>query len=304
MNLNAIIQAVSGFVFGNRRTLLIVFGVLTVIFVASASRLTVDAGFNKMVPLKHPYMKVYRDYEKVFGSANRVAVAIVQKEGDIFDKEYLAKLKDLTDDLFLLNGVDRPSVKSLFTPNTRFIEVIEEGFAGGNVIPATFQGTDEDLKQVRSNVQKSSEIGRTVATDFTGALVTAGLLEIDPQTGKRLNYFEVAAKLEQIRAKYQSDRHSVHIIGFAKAVGDIRDGARGVLTFFGVAFVITAKPSTLVSSASVPGMNRRAKERLAAVRLSVPETTSRSHVLVICTACETPIEKMRKGTRMESGSMP
>jgi len=240
MNLDALIQAVSNFVFGRRRVLLIVFGLLTLLFAASASRLTVDAGFSKMVPLKHPYMQVYRDYEKVFGGANRVALALVQKDGDIFNKEYMGKLKALTDDVFLLNGVDRPSVKSLFTPNTRFIEVIEEGFSGGNVIPATFQGTDADLKQVRTNVQKSNEIGRTVATDFTGALVVAGLLEIDPQTGKRLNYFEVSAKLEELRAKYEGPGHSVHIIGFAKAVGDIRDGARGVLIFFGVAFVITA----------------------------------------------------------------
>ena len=238
--LDRLIQAVSNLVFGNRKALLVVFAILTVLFAASASRLTVDAGFNKMVPLEHPYMKVYRDYEKVFGGANRIAVAIVQKDGDIFNKEYMAKLKALTDDVFLLNGVDRPSVKSLFTPNTRFIEVIEEGFSGGNVIPATFQGTDQDLQQVRANVQKSSEIGRTVATDFTGALVTAGLLEIDPQTNRRLNYFEVSAKLDELRAKYEGPRHSVHVIGFAKAVGDIRDGARGVLAFFGVAFVITA----------------------------------------------------------------
>ncbi|MCW5591594.1 MAG: MMPL family transporter [Burkholderiales bacterium] len=238
--LDKLIQAVSNFVFGNRKVLLVVFGAATLLFAASASRLTVDAGFNKMVPLEHPYMKVYRDYEKVFGGANRVAVAIVQTDGDIFNKEYMAKLKALTDDVFLLNGVDRPSVKSLFTPNTRFIEVIEEGFSGGNVIPATFQGTDADLKQVRANVQKSSEIGRTVATDFTGALVVAGLLEIDPQTGKRLNYFEVSSRLEELRQKYEGPRHTVHIIGFAKAVGDIRDGARGVLAFFGVAFVITA----------------------------------------------------------------
>jgi predicted RND superfamily exporter protein len=238
--LDRLIQAVSNFVFGNRKVLLAIFGVATVLFAASASRLTVDAGFNKMVPLKHPYMQVYRDYEKVFGGANRVAVAIVQKDGDIFNKEFMGKLKALTDDVFLLNGVDRPSVKSLFTPNTRFIEVIEEGFSGGNVIPATFQGSDADLKQVRSNVQKSSEIGRTVATDFTGALVVAGLLEIDPQTGKRLNYFEVSSRLEELRQKYEGPSHSVHIIGFAKAVGDIRDGARGVLAFFGVAFVITA----------------------------------------------------------------
>ncbi len=239
MSLNTLIQRVSAVVFGYRKAWLVVFGFLTLLFAASASRLTVDAGFSKMVPLSHPYMQVYREYEKVFGSANRVAIALVQRDGDIYNKEYMGKLKGLTDDVFLLNGVDRPSVKSLFTPNTRFIEVIEEGFAGGNVIPATFQGTDEDLKTVRANVNKSNEVGRTVATDFSGALVSAGLLEIDPQTGQRLNYFEFAARLEELRAKYSSDRHSVHIIGFAKAIGDIRDGARGVILFFGVAFIIT-----------------------------------------------------------------
>ena len=230
MSLKGFIQAISTVVFGHRKAWLVVFGILTALFAASASRLVVDAGFNKMVPLSHPYMQVYREYEKVFGGANRVAIALVQKDGDIFNKEYMAKLKGLTDDVFLLNGVDRPSVKSLFTPNTRFIEVIEEGFAGGNVIPATFQGSDADLAAVRGNVNKSTEIGRTVATDFTGALVSAGLLEIDPQTGKRLNYFEVAGKLEELRAKYASDKQTVHIIGFAKAIGDIRDGARGVIT--------------------------------------------------------------------------
>jgi uncharacterized protein len=239
MNLDGLISRVSALVFGYRRVWLVLFAVMTVLFAASALRLVVDAGFNKMVPLRHEYMKVYRDYEKVFGGANRVAIAIVQAEGDIYNKEFMAKLKGLTDDVFLLNGVDRPTVKSLFTPNTRFIEVIEEGFAGGNVIPATFQGTDEDLRVVRANVNKSTEVGRSVATDFSGALVSAGLLEIDPQTGQRLNYFEVAGRLEELRAKYEGERHSVHIIGFAKAVGDIRDGARGVITFFGVAFAIT-----------------------------------------------------------------
>jgi predicted RND superfamily exporter protein len=215
MKLDTLIQAVSALVFNYRKAWLVVFALLTALFAVSASRLVVDAGFNKMVPLKHPYMQVYREYEKVFGGANRVAIALVQKDGDIYNKEYMAKLKRLTDDVFLLNGVDRPSVKSLFTPNTRFIEVIEEGFSGGNVIPATFQGTDADLATVRANVNKSTEVGRTVATDFSGALVSAGLLEIDPQTGKRLNYFDFAGKLEELRTKYTSDRHTVHIIGFA-----------------------------------------------------------------------------------------
>ncbi|MGZ5072334.1 MAG: efflux RND transporter permease subunit [Usitatibacter sp.] len=239
MSVQRLIEAVSHVIFDFRRVWLVVFAILTALFAVSASRLAVDAGFNKMVPLEHPYMKVYREYEKVFGGANRIAIALVRKDGDIFDKEYMLTLKALTDEVFLLHGVDRPTVKSLFTPNTRFIEVIEEGFSGGNVIPATFQGTDEDLKKVRENVNKSTEVGRTVATDFSGALVSAGLLEVDPQTAQKLDYFDVAARLEALRAKYSNDRHTVHIIGFAKAVGDIRDGARGVVLFFGIAFAIT-----------------------------------------------------------------
>ena len=240
MNLQKLILQFSALIFNHRKVWLIVFALMTLGFAFSANQLRVDAGFNKMVPLKHPYMKVYKEYETVFGGANRVAIALVQKQGDIYNQEFMVKLKSLTNDVFLLNGVDRPSVKSLFTPNTRFIEVVEEGFAGGNVVPATFQGSDEDLKTVRGNVQKSNEIGRTVASDFSGALVSAGLLEFDPSSGKKLNYFEVSRQLDELRAKYEGPNHTVHIIGFAKAVGDIASGARGVVMFFGIAFVITA----------------------------------------------------------------
>ncbi|MBL8513875.1 MAG: RND family transporter, partial [Betaproteobacteria bacterium] len=243
MNLQKLIQTVSNFVFGNRKTLLIVFSVITVLFAVSASQLKVDAGFNKMVPLTHPYMKEYKAYENVFGGANRIAIALTQKNGDIYNKEFMEKLKAMTNEILVLEGVDKPSVRSLFTPNTRFIEVVEEGFAGGNVVHATFQGTPEDLAQVKANVQKSNEVGRTVANDFSGALVAAGLLEFIPREGgklEKLNYFEFSKKLEEIRAKYEGPNHQVHIIGFAKAVGDIASGAKGVITFFGVAFVITA----------------------------------------------------------------
>lgn len=243
MNLQKLIQTVSNFVFGNRKTLLIVFSIITVIFAISASQLKVDAGFNKMVPLTHPYMKEYKAYENVFGGANRIAIALTQKNGDIYNKEFMEKLKAMTNEILVLEGVDKPSVRSLFTPNTRFIEVVEEGFAGGNVVHATFQGTPEDLAQVKANVQKSNEVGRTVANDFTGALVAAGLLEYIPREGgklDKLNYFEFSKKLEEIRAKYEGPNHSVHIIGFAKAVGDIASGAKGVITFFAIAFIITA----------------------------------------------------------------
>ncbi len=225
-----------------RRVLLAVFVLLTALLVWSATQLKVDAGFSKMVPLEHEYMRTFTEYQKTFGGANRVLVALRVKGagGDIYTPEFMRALKGATDDVFFIPGVDRATVTSLFTPNVRFIEVVEEGFAGGNVVPATFRGTPADLEIVRQNVLKSGNVGRLVANDFRGALIRAELLEVDPASGQRLNYRAVAKQLEAVRAKYQSDQIDVHIIGFAKAVGDITDGAIGVLAFFAIAFVITA----------------------------------------------------------------
>ena len=238
-NSKKIINAIAHPVFGYRRTLLVAFTLITLLLGYSATQLRVDAGFNKMIPLQHEYMQPFTYYQKVFGGANRVLVAVMQKQGDIYNPAFLNTLKQVTDEVFFIPGVDRPTVTSLFTPNTRFIEVVEDGFAGGNVIPAGYKGTPEQLETVRKNVLKSGVVGRLVSNDFRGALVRAELLELDPSSGKRLDYQAVAKQLEAIRIKYQRDGLDVHIIGFSKAVGDITDGARGVLLFFLLAFIIT-----------------------------------------------------------------
>lgn len=240
MKSNRMVSAIGNLLFTWRRSFLVLFIVITLGLIWSAMQLRVDAGFQKMIPLKHEYMQTFTEYQKTFGGANRVLVALRLQEGDIYTPEFLATLKTVTDEVFFLPGVDRASVTSLFTANVRFIEVVEDGFAGGNVIPADFSGTPEDLEKVRANVLKSGRVGRLVSNDFKGALVSAELLEVDPGTGARLDYAMVAQKLEEIRTRHQKDGLQVHIIGFAKAVGDITEGARAVLMFFAVAFVITA----------------------------------------------------------------
>lgn len=234
------IIALAQWLFSHRAGLLIFFAIVSVLLGASATQLRVDAGFNKTIPLQHPYMRVFTDYQKSFGGANRILVALRRKQGDIYQPDFFMALRGLTHDVFFIPGVDRATVTSLFTPNVRFVEIVEEGFVGGNVVPANFSGSAADLETVRRNVLKSGQVGRLVANDFSAAIVSAELLEYDPTSGAKLDYAEVAKKLEQLRGRYQTAQHDLHIIGFAKAVGDITDGARGVLVFFAIAFALTA----------------------------------------------------------------
>ena len=237
------LERVSTWIFRHRLTLVGFFVVVTVIMAVFASRLRVDASFNKSLPLDHPYIRTFTKYQSEFGGANRVLIALMAKNGDIFTPEFFAQLRKVTDETTFLPAVDRAQVQSLFTPNVRYIEVIEDGFAGGNVIPADFTPNAANFARVRENILKSGKLGQLVANDFSGAIVSAQLLEIDPATGRKIDYARVAAGLEAIRRQVERESNgaiTVHIIGFAKVIGDISDGARGVLVLFGVSIFITA----------------------------------------------------------------
>ncbi len=241
--MKATLDRFTTWVFGHRAILVFIFGALTIIMGWYAAHLRVDASYNKGLPLDHPYIRTFTKYQSEFGGANRVIVALMAQKGDIFTPEFFTLLKEATDEVFSLPGVDRAQIQSLFTPNVRYTEVVEDGFSGGNVIPSDFQPTPEGLSRVRLNVIKSGKIGQLVANDFTGAIVSAQLMEVDPTTGKKLDYLRVARELEAIRTRVERESAGnvrVHIIGFAKVMGAVGDGARGVLTLFGLSIVITA----------------------------------------------------------------
>ncbi|TJY56730.1 hypothetical protein E4T66_19410 [Sinimarinibacterium sp. CAU 1509] len=237
-----ILAVVEPVVYGKRVLMLVLLGLLTMVFAWFAAGTHVDAGFDKSIPLDHPYMQVLKQYEDDFGGANTVLVALIQKDKshDMYNEHFLSKLKQVTDEIFFLPGIDRSRVSSLFTPDVRYIEVVEGGFAGGNVIPAEYQPTDYYFNLVRGNVGKGGHVGRYTTKDQRGAMVFAELLEVDPITGKKLDYRDVAKQLEEkIRQKYQDDQIDIHILGFAKVIGDVTDAANEVVMYFFVALAMT-----------------------------------------------------------------
>lgn len=234
-----ILRVVEPIVYGRRHLTHAILIALTAFFLVQTFRLEPDAGWLKSVPLNHPYMQKFREYYRDFGGANTVLFALIQKEGDIYNPHFMDILQKATDDVFFTPGVDRARVMSLFTPNVNYVENVEGGLSGATVIPPDYQPTPEMLEKVRSNVAKAQVIGRLVTNDQRGAMIMAELLEIDPRTGEKLDYREVGNYLEQLRAKYEKDGITVHIIGFAKIVDDMTKASLEVAGFFGLTLIIT-----------------------------------------------------------------
>ncbi|HEX7775941.1 MAG TPA: MMPL family transporter [Parvibaculum sp.] len=238
------IKFLENVVFGARSVILMALAVVTVMALYFAFQLHMTAGFDKQLPIGHEYIKTFQQYrDQLFGS-NRIIVVLEPKSGSIWNKDFFKTYKNLTDDIFFLPGISRPTVTSLWTPNTRYVEITEEGISADDVISGKVTAdtmTPEALAKIESNVIRGGFVGRLVSDDFTAAMVSAELQDYDPSTGQKLDYFDLAAKLEkQIRDKYENDLYTVRIIGFAKSIGDIAAGAKGVLVFFVVAFLLTA----------------------------------------------------------------
>ncbi|HKY93262.1 MAG TPA: MMPL family transporter, partial [Nevskiaceae bacterium] len=296
-------------VFGNRPRTLIVLFLLTLFMGWQAAHLKLDTGFEKQLPLGHPYIQVFKQYQQEFGGANLVLFALVQKKGDIYDPQYMETLRALTKAVFFTRGMDRARVSSIFTPDVRYLETVEGGFQGGNVIPAEYAPTPEMIDKIRSNIAKAKITGRLVSNDETGAMVFSELLERNPINNEKLDYIKTAHAIEDVRQHFTNPKMyeykaksdldgfkagevvtrgyidprgllfrfkevdvavkagdgmsvvksfsgadlevteldnpeynpnvDLHIVGFAKVVGDIADATLEVVGFFGLTLLLT-----------------------------------------------------------------
>jgi predicted RND superfamily exporter protein len=227
----------------SRRGLFLTFLIILTGFLAyNASKVGLDSRSEKYIPLEHQYIQNHMRHANDLSSGlNNIKIVVANKSGDIFNAEYMEILRQINDEVFYIKGADRSKLKSMWTPNVRWTEVTEQGFQGGPVIPATYDGSEESIIQLRENILRSGQVGRLVSNDFTSTMIDVPLYEMDPDTGEPLNPKELAATLEEkIRDKFSNENTSIHIIGFPKKMADLMEGAFNVGLFFLGAIFITS----------------------------------------------------------------
>ena len=229
--------------FGHRGLVLGVLAVLTVVMGWLAVQLRMDAGFEKQMPLGHEYIETFKTYRDDLLGANRLTIVLRARSGKIWTQPGLTRLYELTQAVTFLPSVSRGSVQSLWTPNSFVNEITEEGFRADPIIPGTITPDKLDAATIETIARTTAlggYVGTLVARDQTSAMVTVELNEYDA-SGAHIDYVAYNRVLEdKIRAKFEDKDYEVQIIGFAKQIGDIADGASAVLAFCVVALLLTA----------------------------------------------------------------
>ena len=89
--------------FGHRTLILAVFSLVTVAMLLVSWRgLRIDASFTKQLPTQHEYMRTYLDPAVgEFRGANRVLIALVARDGNMFTPAFFEALRRATDDVLV-----------------------------------------------------------------------------------------------------------------------------------------------------------------------------------------------------------
>lgn len=228
-------------IFNNRFILMFVCLLLTIGLGYSALQLKVQASFEDMMPRSHEFVRNYvKHAESLKGLGNSVRIVVTNTRGDsIYDAAYLRTLRDINDRVFLVPGVDRSFMKSLWMPVVRWTEITADGYRGGSVMPDDFDGSQQAIDRLRANIERAGIVGSLVGNDLKSSMIFVPLLDKDAATGEPLDYKAFRAQIEALKA-YEKDGVRIHVIGFAQLIGDLMLGLNAVMTYFVYAAIIAA----------------------------------------------------------------
>ncbi|MBI2891763.1 MAG: MMPL family transporter [Nitrospirae bacterium] len=188
-------------------TLAIVF-LGTIFFLVQLSQVRVHTNFFELYPPRHPFIKVYREFRKLFGTANLLLVVMEKKDGTIYDTDFIRNVDEATRFLMDTRGVNPFQVISLTHPSLRGFRVRGYSVASAPIVES-LPRNEREVEEIRLNVERNEGVkGLVVSEDSRSTLLVVGLWE------EELDFHELGTRLDELVSRFSSEQVSIHVTGF------------------------------------------------------------------------------------------
>ena len=231
-----VIDAYLSFLLKYKRAVAIGIAIITLFFAYSLKDMRLNTDFFDFYPKQHPYIKIYNEFRRMFGSANVLQVMVrVKPEGkykDVYNPETLQKVDRITREIIQTKGVVPYQVLSIASPKMKSINTFRGSIQIREVFYPGVPQAQEDADRVKFAVYATKGIhGVYVAEDDTAALVSAGFWE------EKLDFNYLNQRLADIKAKEDDANHEIMITGFPYLFSSVMSYAPQVLRVFVLTFV-------------------------------------------------------------------
>src|SRR5260370_1559887 len=179
-------------IFNHRRLIMIISLLLVAILGFEASKLTIGVSFRDMMPQSSEFIHNYlENADSLRSLGNSVRIVVENKKGSIYSPQYLQTLRQINDRVYVIRGVDRAFVKSLWMPVVRWTQVTADGFQLGPVMPDDYDGSPASIQRLRVNIARAGIVGSIVGGDQNSRTIFVPLLTTYDDSGKHLDELAV-----------------------------------------------------------------------------------------------------------------
>jgi predicted RND superfamily exporter protein len=192
-----------------RVVVLLLVTLITGIFCYGVYSLKIATDFFALYPPKHPYIQLYKEYRKMFGSANVLVCAVEVKEGDIYNLDPMGKIDRITQGLLETEGCNATQVISLTHPKLKNVNVTSWGIQIRPVMWPQFPQDEADLERIRQAVYANEGIrGFFVSPDDKAAAIFAGFWE------EGVNPIKLYERMMELKKAETDDNTNIYFTGY------------------------------------------------------------------------------------------
>ena len=225
-----------------------------------ASQIRVETIFSDLQPSNHPYTTVHEKFKTTFGGANVVSIMVEVKEGDIFQREVLNVVRELTNGLLYIDSVNQFQIISLATKKLKEITASTEGIVAEALMWPHLPETDDDIAALRQSVVANPmAYGTYVSRDLKAALVTVDFID------RLIDYKKVYPQILELVEKLEHPSVNIKVVGQPVLIGLVIDYLPEtikimLLIIVAIAFILLLTKGTLrgmflpLLSAAVSGL--------------------------------------------------
>jgi len=173
--------------------------------------------FEDMLPSRHEYIKTHQQFKDTFGGSNMVTIMFEAKEGDIFQKSLLDKVRTVTLGLREVSAVNQYQIISLASKKLKEVRASTMGIESLPLMWPDLPETDAEMAELKQAVLRNPLVyGPYVSRDLKATLVTVDFID------DQVDYGTVFKEIRELIGRVEDDSVSVHVVGDPILFGWVR----------------------------------------------------------------------------------
>jgi uncharacterized protein len=201
----------------HRIPVVVLIAIATAALGIAAAGIEVRTIFRDLLPQNHEYVRTHEAYKDTFGGSNMVSIMLEVENGDIFRLGVLEKIRQLTNDLQRVEGVNQFQIISLASKKLKEVRASTAGIESRPIMWPDLPRNDQELANLRQAVLDNPLVyGAYVSRDLKSALVTVDFID------RLVNYETAFGQIRELVARVDGDGVRASVVGDPILYGWVR----------------------------------------------------------------------------------